>query len=256
MAQRFVTDDAVEQRLRAARPPAAGVDPEAFDGALLDRVRRGPAPAPPRRRRRTLPAAALVTAAVVAALLLLLSGGTPGLPGSAPAGAEAAVRQALRWFAPAPGTILHFRSELVSVAPDGTRHTLAQEVWQSVDHPERQRHLERSGAGAAEAVLGDVYDPATNTIYEEVAPGPRRRAQLRKAIAAKLAAARAAGASRDDLRKMRADAHEALGGATDHAGGDSAPAGDPTVARIRILLDGGKATLGARTMHALSLIHI
>ena len=53
----------LDTRLRNARPSAADVDPGAFDGELLARVRRGPPPRGPSRRRIAIPAVAAVVAA-------------------------------------------------------------------------------------------------------------------------------------------------------------------------------------------------
>jgi len=235
--------DIVTDRLRAARPPAADVPDDAFDAVLLARLLAQP-PArglrTPRRARLALPAAGIVAAAVLA-----LTAGSDRVANPA----SAAIVQAQRWFDPAPGTILHFRSELTSATPDGGHHTLIQEIWQSADHPERQRHVERDGDRIVETAGEDVYDPATNKIYEHVPPGPRQRAQIRTAIERKLAAAKAQGASADVIRRLHVDARKAQAGTLEDGAGAPLPAGDPGVGKIRMLLRRGDASVRARERH-------
>ena len=90
------------------------------------------------------------------------------LGGSRPDDA-AALSQALHWFDPAAGTVLH------SVRVDEAGNT--REVWQDVDRPERSRTVV---PGGYEVGAGAIYERATNTIYEDdgtgrrEAPGGRR----------------------------------------------------------------------------------
>ena len=203
----------------------------------------------PRRRRRgrlALPVAAALAAA--GAAVVVLAGGPTAV--QEPATADAAVRQAQRWFAPAAGGVLHFRSEIVSIAPDGAEHRFVQEIWQSVDDPAQSRHLEVTRGVAVEADgSGALYDPATDTIYLEVRDTARERRQMRKAFARKLAGAKAAGASRADLRRMRKDMDEALRAGSQPDGPDGEPLGDPTVTQVRERLERGLATVGPDTTH-------
>jgi hypothetical protein len=228
--------DPIEARLRAARPPEAAVADNAFDAELLVRVQavpRGPV------RRGRLHIALPAAAAVVAAMVVLTAGS-----GQVASPASAAITQALRWFDPAPGTILHFRSELRS----GDR-TLVQEIWQSADDPERQRHIERDGDRTVETAGGDVYDPATNTIYEAVPPGPALLAQRAHAIERKIAAAKEQGAPAAVVRRLRADARREGAGTLGAARSADLPAGDPTVMKIRLLLRRGTAVVRGHETH-------
>ena len=230
--------DPVDTRLRAARPRAAVADPDAFDAELLRRIRSAPV-ARRNRRRLLLPAAAAVVAVAAAVLVLV--------PGSATAPtAEAAVRQAMRWFDPPPGTVVHYRNVIrgQDVPP------LVQEVWQSVDHPGQLRRLESWEGTTVEVADGLLHDPAANTTYVDVAP-PRaeRVAALRRALDEKYEGAKRAGASAEQLRRMRADFRAVLRHPDAPAGG-SEPAGDTVVAGIRAELERGSAQLGAETTHA------
>jgi hypothetical protein len=147
----------LERRLRAARPRAAVVDDEAFDGALLARLRREPIAA----RRRTVPltvAGPVALGATLAASAALMLAGGPGDVGG-PSSASA-VGQALHWLSPPPGTVLHVRS----VVRNGA-HSTTMEYWQSADDPGAARTLVHDGA-VYETAGDAVYDPASNTIYD------------------------------------------------------------------------------------------
>lgn len=234
--------DPVDARLRAARP--TDIDPDAFDADLLARLQRQPAPQRGRSGRRlALPAAGLVAAGVAAVLLI-----SPGGP-SSPSTAAAAIRQAQQWFEPAAGTILHVRSEMTSFRPDGGSDTLVQETWQSVDHPEAQRYLQSADGLAPESVGTDLFDPSTNTIYEEVPPGPKQIAAIRHGFKLKLDGAREAGATDAELARMRADMKEFLDNGAQQTATGKAYLGDPTVIRVRMLLRNGEADLGPETTH-------
>jgi hypothetical protein len=146
----------IDHRLRAARPRAASPDAGAFDGDLLARVRAQPiAPRRGVRRAVALPVAAGATLAVTAVVMLAGGPGEVGGPSSA-----SAISQALRWFDPPPGTILHARG----VETQGGR-TTTHETWQSAGDPTVERRLGDTDHGLETS--GDAfYDPATNTIYD------------------------------------------------------------------------------------------
>jgi hypothetical protein len=201
--------DDLERRLRAARP---NVDEHAFDAQLLARVRELPI-APRRSVPRTvaIPVAAGVTLTATAVVML---GGGPGDVGG-PSSAAAITQAALRWLDPPPGSILHARS----VETMGGR-TTSREFWQSADDPTAEREL-TEGAQIFETAGDDLYDPATDTIYDSPAKPP---------------------ASGDDVRKA---ARAGRGGKPDDA---ALPAGDPIVDKVRMLLqDGRMAVTGPET---------
>src|SRR4051794_1343102 len=101
-------DDPVDERLRAARPPRADVDPAVYDVELLARVQRQPdARSAHRRRLVALPIGASLAIVTTA---LVVAGGPLSL--SSPSRADAAITRALRWFEPPAGSILHMRSEM------------------------------------------------------------------------------------------------------------------------------------------------
>jgi hypothetical protein len=194
-------DMTLERRLRAARPLSARVDQAAFDQDLLDRVRNLPID-----RRRAVPRAVAVPVAagatVSVAAVLMLGNGPAG-----PSSAEA-ITQALHWLTPAPGTVLHTRS----TETQGGR-TTTREYWQSADRPADARMLVE-GARRYELQGPAVYDPATNTIYDEPfdGKGPDK-----------------VPAGRLDPRKM--------------------PAGDPIVTKVRMLLQEKHMSVVGREVH-------
>jgi hypothetical protein len=146
----------IDRRLRAARPRAAVHDPEAFDARLLDAVRRQPVAA--RRgvsRTAALPLTAVAALAVAA--VVMLGGGPDGVGGPS---AASAITRALHWLNPPSGTVLHARSS----ETQGGRTTI-REVWQSADDPAAERVVISTGGQRYETSRGDLYDPATNTIY-------------------------------------------------------------------------------------------
>jgi hypothetical protein len=152
----------IDDRLRAARPESAHVEDDAFDAELLAHVQRLPI-----ERRRTVPrrvaipaATAGVTLAAAAALMFAGGPGDIGGPSSA-----AAIEQALHWFSPPAGTVLHVRS----VETQGD-HATTRESWQSADDPASDREL-LDGTIRYETTGDGLYDPTTNTIYEG-ATGP------------------------------------------------------------------------------------
>ena len=196
--EHHMTDD-LERRLRAARPPMAHADEDAFDADLLARVREQPIAA-----RRTVPRAVAVPVAagltITATAVVMLAGGPGDVGGPSSA---SAVTQALRWLNPPHGTILHARS----VETQGGR-TTTREFWQSADDPATAREV-LSGAEGSETAGDARYDPATNTIYEPPAGAP------------------SAG----------------------KPGDQALPAGDPAVAKVRILLQEGRMVVRGREIH-------
>jgi hypothetical protein len=160
----------IDRRLRAARPRAAVHDPEAFDARLLDDVRRQPVAA--RRgvsRAVALPAAAVAALAVAA--VVMLGGGPDGVGGPS---AASAITRALHWLTPPSGTVLHARS----IETQGGRTTI-REVWQSADDPATERVRVSTGGQRYETSRGDLYDPATNTIYVTAQPSKPHDFELR-----------------------------------------------------------------------------
>jgi hypothetical protein len=98
-------NDDLDTRLRAARPVAAVPETDAFDAALLARIRRHPI------GRRSLPRVGATHVLAVAAVALVAAvtfGGGPANVGGPDT--ASAVTAALRWFAPPAGTVLHSQS--------------------------------------------------------------------------------------------------------------------------------------------------
>jgi hypothetical protein len=200
--------DDLTRRLRASRPPIGHVDERAFDQQLLDRVR-----AQPIAPRRAVPRAVAVPVAAgitVTATAVLMFGGGPGDVGG-PSSA-AALTQTLHWLTPPPGTILHVRSVETQAGETTTR-----ELWESADHPESAREL-FDGAQRYETAGDDLYDPATDTIYDAAFPGAKTT---------KPPAKRPAPAGK----------------------GPNVPAGDAAVTKVRILLQAGEMHVTGREVH-------
>jgi hypothetical protein len=218
--EHHVTDD-LQRRLRAARPPMARVDENAFDAELLARVREQPIAA-----RRTVPRVVAVPVAAgvtLTATAVVMLGGGPGDVGG-PSSASA-ITQALHWLSPPPGTILHVRS----VESHGAQ-TTTRELWQSADHPESERQV-ISGAQSFETAGDALYDPATNTIYD--APAAPPTAADGGGTEAQRRGSKIAAAGRPPAGKR----------------GDDLPAGDPIVDKVRILLQEGRMTVTGREIH-------
>jgi hypothetical protein len=221
-----VLNDDLHRRLRAARPPGAEVDPAAFDAALLARVRALPLDAPSRARRLAVPAAA--TVAVGATAFVLLAGG-PGDTGGPPT--AAAIEQALHWFQPPSGTILHTRAVGTTTGADGQATTVERESWQAANDPGRTRTVTRTGSTVVEVAAGAIYDGQTDTIYEPT--------DGEKTAALPKPPADAAGGEKTEKRAVP----DGLVKPTEPGGGD------PTVAKVRSLLDAGRATVRGRELH-------
>jgi hypothetical protein len=121
-------DLTLERRLRASSP---AIDESAFDAALLARVRAQPVAR--RRLPRTVAIPAAAGATLTATAVVMLAGGPADVGGPSSA---SAVTQALRWFDPPAGTVLHTRS----VERQGGR-TTTHELWEAAGDPTRQREL-------------------------------------------------------------------------------------------------------------------
>jgi hypothetical protein len=220
-----LTDD-LQRRLRAARPASARVDDDAFDGALLARVRQEPIAA-----RRTvprsvgLPVAAGVIAVATAAVVL---GGGPDNVGG-PSSAAAITQQTLHWLEPPAGTILHVRS----VETMGTQ-TITRESWQSADDPHAERELVE-GTTTFETSGDAIYDPSTDTIYD-----PYTSPEV----------VGDAGAPKEKrAQDTKAPADQPPAGKDGKDGSESQPAADPIVDKVRVLLERGTVTVTGRELH-------
>jgi hypothetical protein len=222
-----VTDD-LDRRLRAARPPMARADENAFDAELLARVRDQPIAA-----RRSVPRAVAVPVAAgvtLTATAVVMLGGGPGDVGG-PSSASA-ITQALHWLNPPPGTILHVRSVETSGAQTTTR-----ELWQSADHPASERQV-IDGAQSFETAGGALYDPATDTIYDAAAVPPTAGDGDGDGAGAGAKAKRAGP-------KVAAAGTPSAG----KPGDETMPAGDPIVGKVRILLGEGRMAVTGREVH-------
>ena len=212
----------VDERLRDARPPVPDAEP---DRALLAQVMAQPVD---RRRRRPVAVPVAALAALAVAAIVLLGGDRPD--------SAAAISQAMRWFDPPAGKVVH------SVMVDDAGRT--REFWQDVDQLERSRTIE---PGGLEIGPGAIYDPATDTIYEDDAarppgkgPDPDRDAVKR----AKIAADDPAGSeTRPEEPKV---APAASGGVQTK---EIVPRGDPLITKVRVLIDDGRAAVRGREVH-------
>jgi hypothetical protein len=271
-----LVNDPIERRLRAGRPDAADVPADAADGPEAAAIRAaartrppsalsaGAAPSPRRGRRLVLRTSAVV--AVVTALAVVL-----GWPGSQSGPQEAVARPialAIHWFDPQPGTILHVRSthtgdaagfERTGVAAGGPDETTHQEHWQSVDHPSKARTISELDGRRAEVGSDGIYDPGTDTVYLNVPPSEDKPTKMKDvAPARKRFEAPAEGTDKPGARKSSADkpgadkpaaANETqpATGTDKQAAGkpggpdESQPAADPTLGKIRSILEHGDA---------------
>jgi hypothetical protein len=209
----------VDDRIRAARPPLAGAEP---DPQLLAQVMAQPVA---RRRRRpvAIPAVAVVTLAVAA--FVVLGGNRPDT--------ASALDQAMRWFNPPAGTVLH------SVMVDDTGNT--HEFWQDVDDFERSRVIE---PGGYETGAGAIYDPAANTIYTDTGTRTPGKGPDPKADAVKRAKLAREGAP---VRAREAEAEPAGAGRVKPR--EIVPTGDPLITKVRVLIADGRAAVRGREVH-------
>jgi hypothetical protein len=223
MAHLDLTED-LDRRLRAARPLAARVDEHACDAELLARLRDLPIAA-----RRTVPRAVAAPAALgvtlTAAAVVMLGGGPGDVGGPSSA---AAITQALHWLDPPSGSILHVRSVERQAGQTTTR-----ELWRSADDPSAEREAIQ-GAHAYETSGEALYDPQTNTIYDAPAKPPPPSAADHSADARKAARSKVAGTTPATSKKP---------------GGEALPAGDPLVAKVRLLLEQGRMSVTGRETH-------
>jgi hypothetical protein len=207
----------VNERLRAACPPVPDAEP---DRELLAQVMDQPV-ARRRRPRVALPAAAV--AALAAAAVVLLGGNGPDT--------ASALAQAMHWFDPPAGTVLHS----VMVDQSGQTH----EFWQDIDHPEQSRTIELGGA--YEYGAGGIYERASNTIYMD--DGARTAGKGPDPAADALKRAKLAG---DSKRPAEAEP----GKSSDRVKvPETLPKGDPTVAKVRVLIDLGRASVQGSEEH-------
>jgi hypothetical protein len=157
-------NDVIEQRLRASRPETADVDADAIDAELLTRIQRLPVDRRRTASRRVVVPVATAGATLAAAAAVMFAGGPGDLGGPSSA---VAIEQALRWFDPPAGTILHVRS---IETHDG--RTTTRESWQDADTPTANREV-LDGPIRYETASDGVYDPTTNTIYQEAQPASK-----------------------------------------------------------------------------------
>jgi hypothetical protein len=245
-----------DERLRAARPEAADVSPDAAARpearALLERIRsEQPSGSRPRVggwRRAPKLLRAGVAAALLAALAVAI--GVPGREGAPQEASARPIALALHWFVPEPGTVLHMRSALTAGDPNVPSGSVGQEVWQSVENPGSQRIVSNQDGVVAESGPEGVYDPARNTIYLNVPPGPHQRQAIERSIDKKIEFMRKDGASEADIARVREDARKNMSGDMDNASSAAAPAQDATVAKVRAALEHGGATATRRGTHA------
>ncbi len=205
----------VDERLRAARPPVPDAEP---DRELLTRVMREPVA---RRTRRPLALPAVAVVALAAAAIVLAGGDRPD--------SAVALSQAMRWFDPPAGKVVH------SVMVDDAGRT--REFWQDLDRLEGARMIEPSGLEVAE---GAIFDPATNTIYEDDGERPAGKGPDANADAikrAKLAADKPGRAGVEPATSGRTHPREIV------------PRGDPLVTKVRVLIDDGRAAVRGREVH-------
>jgi len=210
----------VDERLRAARPPVTDAEP---DLELLERVMAQPVP----RRRPHLAIPAVATAALAVAAFLLLGGNRPDTAN--------ALSQAMHWFDPPAGKVLH------SVMVDSSGQ--ARESWQDVDHPERSRTVL---PGGYELGADGIYEAATNTVYEDDGSKPGKGPDPR-AGAAKRAKRALAGGARPGTQPAESKPAEPQPGRVDLP--ETLPKGDPTVTKVRVLIELGHAAVQGREVH-------
>jgi hypothetical protein len=149
----------IEHRLRASRPDAADIGEDAFDGELLARIQRLPIERRRTTGRRVAIPVATAGVTLAAAATVMFAGGPGDLGGPSSA---VAIDQALRWFSPPPGTVLHVRSVETQ---DG--RTTTRESWQDADTPTANREV-LDGPIRYETAGDGLYDPTTDTIYQDV----------------------------------------------------------------------------------------
>ncbi|MEN3281257.1 MAG: hypothetical protein V7607_2397 [Solirubrobacteraceae bacterium] len=242
--------DDLTRRLRAAMPASARIEESAFDADLLARVRTQPrVHTRSIRPRRSLPraatAAALAAGTVATAAVVMLVGGPGHVAG--PSSAQA-IDQALHWFTPPAGTVLH---ESRVVAQGGV--TTNYEIWQSADHPERVREIV-SGAHPYELSGNAIYDPATDTIYSpDTKPAPPATGDGTASMGGGITVDGSAPASPSATKKTvpassPATEQQEQKAATKNAG-DPIIAGDPIVGKVRLLLQRGDMQVSGPQLH-------
>lgn len=248
--------DPTERRLRAARPHDADVPVDAAlspDAVALLREARSRAASRPavrpaaRRRGLRFLAPRLGAAAVLAAAAAAVIGWPASHTGPEKALARP-LELAVRWFAPAPGTVVHMRSTLASRASDGSVSEIRMETWQAADDPKQSRSVSDQDGARGEGAADGLYDAANDTVYLDVPPGPRQRERLRRNLELKFRALRAQGAGDAEIARLRSEIRKQLASQADEDTGP-AIAGDTTVAEIRTLLERGRARVVGRESH-------
>jgi hypothetical protein len=206
-------DEELDRRLRATRPPLA--EP---DEALLQRVLAEPRPRAPRRARVIAPVATLAAAA--AAAFVLFAGGSNA----------SAIEQAMHWFDPPAGSILH-----THLSDTNAGVTTDQEFWGVADDITRSRIR----YGGAYEVSGDgIYDVAANTIYEPATEGRAGKGDVAAADVKKRAQTQADGKQSQQDESGRVPEKDI-----------PQSAGDPIVAKVRTLLALGHAEVRGRAVY-------
>jgi hypothetical protein len=238
--------DDLTRRLRAAMPPSARIEESAFDADLLARVRTQPrvhtrSIHPRRSLPRAVTAAALAAATAATAAVVMLVGGPGHVAG--PSSAEA-IDQALHWFTPPAGTVLH-ESRVVTQGGVTTNY----EIWQSADHPERMREIV-SGAHPYELSGNAIYDPATNTIYDpETKPAPPRTGDGTASMGGVTIDGSAPSATKKTVPASSPATEQQEQKATTKNAGDPIIAGDPIVGKVRLLLQRGDMQVTGPQLH-------
>jgi hypothetical protein len=126
---------------------------------------------------------------------------------------------------PPAGTILHVRS----VETMGTQ-TTTREYWESADDPHAERELVE-GTTTYEASGDALYDPATNTIYDPYS------------------SPKSTGGGPADKNSAKGTIANPAPAAAGKTGEDSAPAADPVVSKVRVLLEEGVMTVTGPELH-------
>ncbi|MDA0172523.1 hypothetical protein OJ998_25705 [Solirubrobacter taibaiensis] len=157
-------NDVIESRLRASRPDTADIDADAFDAELLAHIQQLPLERRRTAGRRVVVPVATAGVTLAAAAAVMFAGGPGDLGGPSSA---VAIEQALRWFSPPEGTVLHVRSVETQ---DG--RTTTRESWQDADTPASNREV-LDGPIRYETASDGLYDPTTNTIYQEAEPASK-----------------------------------------------------------------------------------
>jgi hypothetical protein len=178
-----MTIDELERDLaELARPRHDDEDLRQATRATLRRQLQTPAGR--RRRRRVLPAAAAGAAALALGVLAVTGTDRFGGPSSADAAILAHVTGALN---PPADIIVHVSES--GTLPDGT--PVAVEWWQATNPPYAKRVLKGPVGdlheGASDGTTTSLFDPGTDTIYQQPESGPSTLVDPVEAVRAELA---------------------------------------------------------------------